>query len=86
MMMMMMRSIVITRTVDSSDHTCQPRKTRAVDDKRIVRALKTTVSDVTNSLRRVGVKVSRSTSGRPEWNLQMSTEMSPKSSGSMINL
>jgi len=45
--------------------TGRPRKTSAVDDRNIVRAVKkdpkTTVSDISNNLQRAGVKVSLST-------------------------
>ena len=45
--------------------TGRPRKTTAVDDRNIVRAVKknpkTSVSDITNNLHRAGVKVSQST-------------------------
>ena len=45
--------------------TGRPRKTAAVDDRNIVRAVKkdpkTTVSDISNNLQRAGVKVSQST-------------------------
>uniref|UniRef100_A0A0E9XQ99 Transposase Tc1-like domain-containing protein n=1 Tax=Anguilla anguilla TaxID=7936 RepID=A0A0E9XQ99_ANGAN len=45
--------------------TGRPRKTTAVDDRNIVKAvkknLKTSVSDITNNLHRTGVKVSQST-------------------------
>ena len=99
-----------TAGVLSNRHrTGRPRKTTAVDDRNIVRAVKknpkTSVSDITNNLHRTGVKVSQSTVQRrlreqqyrgyttrckplissknrkARLNLQRSTEMSHKSSG-----
>ncbi|MCJ8740406.1 hypothetical protein PDJAM_G00058690 [Pangasius djambal] len=54
-----------TGVLTTRHRTGRPRKTTAVDDRNIVRAVKknpqTTVSDITNNLHRAGVQVSQST-------------------------
>ncbi len=54
-----------TGVLSNINQTGIPRKTTAVDDRNIVRAVrkdpKTTVSEISNNLQRAGVKVSQST-------------------------
>ncbi len=54
-----------TGVLSNINQTGRPRKTTAVDDRNIVRAVrkdpKTTVSEISNNLQRAGVKVSQST-------------------------